>query len=47
MLIPKLPQALFVLSLLTALPASALPDAGFERIFDGQPLGGGKALDMS
>jgi len=47
MLIPKLPRAFFVLSLLTVLPASAIPDAGFERIFDGETLGGLKALDMS
>lgn len=47
MCIPNLTRALFVLGLLTALPATALADAGFERIFDGENLGGWKALDMS
>jgi hypothetical protein len=43
----QLPRALLVLSLLTALPASGLPDAGFEPIFDGETLGGWEARDMS
>ena len=47
MLIPKLLRAIFALGLLAALPASARPDGGFERIFDGETLGGWKALDMS
>jgi len=47
MLISKLPRALFMLSLLTVLPASTLADDGCERIFDGETLGGWKALDMS
>lgn len=47
MLIPRLPRALFLLGLLAALPASAFPDDGFDRIFDGETLGGWKALDMS
>lgn len=47
MLISKLPPTLFMLSLLTVLPASTLADDGFERIFDGQTLDGWKALDMS
>lgn len=47
MLNSRLPRALFVLSVLTACPASALPDDGFERLFDGETLDGWKALDMS
>ena len=47
MLTPELPRILFALILLTAPPASTLPDAGFERIFDGETLGGWKALDQS
>ena len=44
---PKLLRAFFVLSLLTAIPASAFSDEGFDRIFDGETLRGWKALDMS
>jgi len=47
MLISRLSRVLFAFVVLAALPAGAFPDAGFERIFDGETLNGWKALDMS
>jgi hypothetical protein len=47
MLIPKLTQILFVICLINSFPAIARSDDGFERIFDGETLGGWSAIDMS